>query len=444
LTKRKLRYESIPLGKLGIAQVSSGVKPDVLESKGSLLLGDAPGRPRIARVEYGEKLKMQLSPTSLVNSETELVLAFKRDERPPSALDWTVALAGTKRQAPNEAQTSRGTSADYDAERIGDYTFDKALAELEQQMRDSKGGLDLVDSVRGKPLDPEQLDERKSKFAAQGRVFSAMAALMRRDPDNVKKAVSRIRDGSPARRALLDALSSAGSAQAQNALASLMNDVKLKPGLRGAAAFSLTRTDNATAATVTALEAHVGEGDVLRVHALFGLGTIARHLRDADESARAEAIVSTLVRTLGQATTAAYKVEVLRGIANSGNASAFSAVKPLLEDKTPKVHAAAIEAVRLMVHPEVDAILAQAVTQPNHTVQGSAIDAISVREPSPVLLSALETASGSTFTTAVRVKAVQIMGHWLAKRPELRKTLEQLAQADAEAVRNAAKSALGS
>jgi len=443
LSKRKLRYENIPLGKLGIAQLSGGVKPEVLESKGSLLLGDAPGRPRIARVEYGEKLKLQVSPTSLVHSETELVLAFKPNEQRASTLDWTTALAGAKRQAPNEAKTSRGTTADYDAQRIGDYTFDKAVSELEQQMRDTKGGQDLIEAVRGKPLDPTEQDERKSKFAAQGRVFSALAALMRADPQNIKKAVSRVRGGSSAQRALLDALSSAGSPQAQGALVSLMNDAKSKPGLQSAAAFSLTRTDNATAATVTALQGHIGANDALRVHALFGLGTIARHLREAGEIARADAIVSTLVQALGQAASPTHKVEVLRGIANSGNAIAFSAVKPLLGDRTPKVHAAAIEAMRLMAHPEVDAILAQAATQPNQTVQGAALDAISVREPSPALQSALETASGATFTTSVRVKAVRIMGHWLPKRPELRKTLEQVAQTDAEAVKKAAQTALG-
>ena len=81
--------------------------------------------------------------------------------------------------------------------------------------------------------------------------------------------------------------------------------------------------------------------------------------------------------------------------------------------------------------------------QPNQTVQGAALDAISVREPSPALQSALETASGATFTTSVRVKAVRIMGHWLAKRPELRKTLEQVAQTDTEAVKKAAQAALG-
>lgn len=443
LKKRKLRYESIPLGKLGMPEHTGEVSPEVVESKGSLLLGDAPGDPRVERAEYSEKLRIPLSPTSLVSSETELVLAFVRKETPTVVIDWATALASTQRQAPSDARASRGTTVDYDPQRIGSYTFEKAVLELEQQVPDGNDGHNHKRSLPGDSLDTEDLEQRKSKFAAQGRVFSALAALIRRDAQNVEKVVARIRGGSSAQRALLDALSSAGSPEAQDALISLMSDAKGSRGLRSAAAFSLTRTGSATSGAVTALQRHLGESDALRVPALLGLGTIARRLREAGEGARAEAIASRLVEELRDATVPARKVEVLRAIANSGSASALPAVKPLLGDKIAKVHAAALEAMRLMAHPEVDPILAHALTDPDQTVQTAAVEAIAVREVSPLLRSAVERASGATFSTAIRVKAVRIMGRWLVKHPELRETLEQLARADAPAVREAAQKALG-
>jgi Lipoprotein amino terminal region len=441
---RKTSYASLSLGKIALANFDATVTPRVIESKGSVVLGDPPVGPRLTAVQYRERVSMQLTPTSLAESETQLGLTLTGSEQLAVPLDWATALEGTKKYRPDEVVTRPTPSATYDINRIGDYTFKKALTELEAQARDPHGS-ELLSSVDDQPFDAAHLKERETKLQAEGRSFSALAALIRTDPRNVPLTVARIRAHSPASHALSDALSSAGTPEAQQALVALSNDAKLELRVRRTAAFSLTRTDPATPDTVRSLEAHVGSVDPLRVYALFGLGTIARRLRDRGLTERSEAIVSGLEQDLKQAATPPERVEVLRAIANSGAASAFNEIKPYLQATEVPVQAAAVDALRLMARPEVDGIIAAMLAHSDTTLQGAALNALSVREPSVVLVAALTEVAKSATNPALRIRAVRVMGRWLPQRPELRSNLEALAQSDSlDQIRDEARKALGS
>src|SRR5690606_36461715 len=135
------------------------------------------------------------------------------------------------------------------AERIGNYTIVSALREIEDQARDPKRN-ELFESIAGEVVDPETLRARETKMQAHGRVFTALSALLRREPKHLRVVVARVRAGSKATRALLDAVASAGTGEAQQALVSVMDDSKLGKGVRRAAAYSLIRSERATAATV--------------------------------------------------------------------------------------------------------------------------------------------------------------------------------------------------
>ena len=441
---RKVSYASLSLGKIALANFDATVTPQIVESKGSVVLGEAPAGPRLTSVEYRERVNMPLTPTSLVESETELGLTLARSERPAVALDWASALEGTRKLLPDQVVATPTPPASYDATRIGDYTFKKALAELEAQARDPHRN-ELLASVDDQPFDPEHLKDRETKLQAEGRAFSALAALIRKDKQDISLVVARIHARSPAAHALTDALSSAGTAEAQQALVTLTTDPKVESNMRRTAAFSLIRTDPATPETVRALETHLAAGDPLRLHALFGLGTMARRLRDRGVTERSEAIVLVLVQALSQATTAPERVDVLRAIANSGAASAFEDVKPYLIAKEVPVQAAAVDAIRLMDRPEVDGVIASVFAQSNSTLQAAALNAISVRAPSSALEAARVQAAKSGATPGLRMRAVQVMGRWLPKRPELRPSLHALAESDRlDQIRDAAKKALGS
>ena len=98
-----------------------------------------------------------------------------------------------------------------------------------------------------------------------------------------------------------------------------------------------------------------------------------------------------------------------------------------------------------MKHPAVDNVVAEQLLTGNTDAQIAALDAISVREPSAALGAALQHAALSAADPRARMKAVEIMGQWLPKRPELRESLAAVAEKDTRSqVRQAAKHALGS
>lgn len=444
LSKHKVRYASLSLGKLGLGQFGAKVVPEVLESKGTIKLGKGSDGPQLTAIDYREKLKVQLTGASLVDSETSLRSTYEGLSPVASPSDFATILANTRRLAPDEVPTTRTPSTNYDAQRIGDYTFETALRDLELQAKDPRRN-QLLETVRDEPFAPADLKEREAKLQQQGRAFSALAALLRTDKKNVPLAVARVRSRSPALRGLLDALASAGTPEAQSALVSLLDDGKLDMSLRRAAASGLARTEHATPETVRALQAHVAPADPLHVFALYGLGTIARRLRDAGDTERAGAVVRGLVADLARVSTPADQVDVLRALANSGGAEALEAVRPYLTAGAVKVRIAAVDALRLMQLPEVDGIIIDRLGQAEPEMRNAALDAVSVRTPSAALVAALQQAAQSDTKPALRLKAVRIMAQWLPQRPELRSSLERLASSDeSEQIRKAARTGLGS
>jgi hypothetical protein len=444
LEKRKLSYEPVSLGKSNIGNFSANLTPRVVSSRGRLTLvpDKAPAAQRLERLSYEESLQTELAQSSQVTADTTLKLTFAREITPAPSVDWVALRATTAPVLPGQAP--RADDSTYDAARIGKYTFESALAELEQQAKDPKRN-ELFDKVRGEPEQPASLPEREERLRAQSKVFTAMAALLRSQPKTIPLALASVRRKSPAARPLLDALSSAGTPEAQLALASLIDDTALDPSVRRTAAFALTRTPKATPETVVTLSKHV-DAPALRIHVLYGLGTICRRSRESGETQLADAILQTLLGALSRAKKPAHQVDALRGIANSGHPAAFDAVQPFFSSPSQKVRVAAVDSIRLMKGAEVDAILASSLASSEDDVQSAAVDAAAVREPSDTMITALQSASRAEDRTkpAIRLKLAQVMGQWLKQRPELRPTLEHLSTRDSsERVRQVAKLALG-
>jgi len=447
ISKRKLKYEARALGQTSLGNFAS-ILPKVATSTGTWRLepepttGGEPPHLRLARLETNERIVSQLTPGAAIAAETSAKLAIERESRPEPPFDWERALASTRVFGPNERVGEKPATSTYDSLRIGKYTFASALSELENQGRDPKTN-ELYDKVRGEADKPEELGDRESRLKSQAQVFTAMEAILRTHPEHIPVAVARIRAHSTAARPLIDALSSAGTVPAQRALVDLMNDDKAPKGVRRTAAFALTRTQNPSSETIDAL-AHVIDNELLRVYALYGLGTLDRHLAEAGEIDRARAITEVLITALKKSNTPSRQVDALRGIANSGASSAFSAVQPFLESETTKVRVAAVDALRLMHLPEVDKILADALQKGPDEVRLAAIEAANVREPSAVLAKALQSLADTTDRPALKLKIVRVMGNWLKDRPEFKSPLQKFAQSDAsEQVRLAAQNALG-
>ncbi len=441
LTKRKTKYESLALGTLSLTRAVATVTPKVEESQGQIVLTrNDNGQTRLQRVEMSERIEVQVTNTTPMKSATTLSLAFVQQK--PEPFDWESALAHRSRYAAKERPPTDTEGPNYDANRIGDYTFERALRELEELARNPhQKALPTTDAEA--PVPPDAAAEQESRLQRDSQAFTAAAALIRSEPKHIPVAVAKVRSGTPAQRALLDALGAAGTADAQQALIGLMDDVRLSKELRRAAAFSLIRTPTATPAAIEALQAHVGD-DQLHVHAIYGLGTIARRLRERGDDAGATRLVKILVDNLAAAKSRQLRIHALRAIANAGHPSAFEAVRPWLDDSNEIVQAAAVDAVRLMDHPAVDGVLVDHVEKGSNPVVLSALDAISVRKPTPRLEGALIAAATGAEKASARIKAVRVLGSWLPTHPSLRATLEKVSRDDPmETVRKAAKQVLG-
>lgn len=435
--KRKVSYQTFMMGKVTVGQFNANLMPQVVDSKGQVDLRQDSGSARLERLTTQETIRVQLTATEPMTSRTSLTLEH-RATRPAGSFDWEGALAVSQRIAAGENYVPKRVQPNYDAERIGDFTFDTALKELEAQGADPKSR----DITAGEAEPAAALQRKEASLREQSEVFRAIVALLRVEPKSVERAKAKVLAGSAARGALLDALSSASTPESQAVLVGLMDDAKLDRKLRGAAAFALIRTPHATEDTIAALKAHLGR-DFLHVHAVYGLGTIARLARERGDDRQANAILRTILEVLDRAQTPSEKIHALRGIANSGHPSALPAVKVYLQDDAPLVRAAAVDAMRLMKHPDVDGILAGQMRRGDEHVELAALDAVAVRESSPLLASALAYIAEHSTSTKSRLNAVQLMGQWLPRHPLLREALKRIAQRDErDAVRNAARRAL--
>lgn len=439
--KKKLRY----LGVLGVSEPvgTSGIPllPEVT-SKGSVRLAPT-GRPLAVELRDEMLVRGAQAP---IRSEVTLSLTSQDAHPAPSpAPDWKAKLASAERLPADRAVGAAAPVENLDAARIGSLTFEEILSGLEKSAKDKsarKAQRELSEDTSGSVTDEEQA-ERQTELNEDSRSFFALSALCRSEPRTIDRVVKAIHAKSPAARVLLDALSSAGSDAAQNALVALAESKSLEVGLRDHAAVALSRTAKPSVASIRAFKALL-RVDPFDRRALYGLGTFARRLRDDGKTKEANSLGDFLVARLEQAKNDTDLVTVLRSIANSGHSPALRSVVPYLTDDRDKVRSAAVRALQSMRDPQVDGILASRLRdESSRSVRLSTLEAVRVREPSTVLTDAVASVSTDAADTHVRFRAVELMIRWLPQRPALRATLELVAKNDSEPkVRNRAQAAL--
>jgi hypothetical protein len=387
-----------------------------------------------------DEIEISVTAVSRVHSTTTLALALV--ERGPGGAGaagseaWSQLLSSTRAVPIGGTPSPEGVGSARRAPAVvTNVSFAKALADVERQNRARPGS--SSSPMKGPATD---LDTARTQLDS----FRSLVAVLRGHPENVARAAPAIEGGSPAGKALLDALGSAGEADAQALLVKEISNRHLPAPLRREAAFALTRTARPTAASVSALGAGLGD-PLLHRYAVYGLGTFARVLRRSGDAALAGQAVGTLMAELAHAKPGLERVDLLRGIANSGDARALPSVKPLLDDQDDSTRAAAVDAIRLMPNPEVDALLAKHLSpDEGDGVRNEALEAAKLRAPSDALAMAVAVVATDAHDTRSRMKAVRIMEQWLPARPELRTVLEHLARNNKnDEVSQAAKAVLG-
>jgi hypothetical protein len=241
----------------------------------------------------------------------------------------------------------------------------------------------------------------------------------------------------------VDALGSSGSIAAHRALVAMLKRGKQEPVLLKVAAIALSRTQRPSAASIEGLSALL-DAPGLATQATYGLGTTIRRLREGHQEERAAPLVKLLVERLNTTTDPVQQVTLLRAIANSGHPAAFPSVAPLLSVSNPEIRAAALEALQLMAHPEVDAILARAATEdPAQNVRAAATRAARLRRPLPALREPITRTARSDANPHVRLSALHTLTTWLSIDPTLEPVIRDIATHEREQpIRVAATNAL--
>jgi hypothetical protein len=433
IAKRKLRYSALTFGGTGISVLGGGLPaPEVKASEGKLLGRDG----TLHQLSFLDELALPFEGAK-VTSTTSASFELVREDR-SSSFDWRVLEQQTRPLSPHESFVGppRPTAA-FDAQRIGTFTFETALIALENVSRESPHA---PPQDGAKPLDEA---EQVHWMRDSERAFTAMAAILRTQPVHLARTKRAMKSNSPAAPWLADALAAAGTDEAQAVLVGLVRDRQLKSPLRVSAVRSLIRTERASEATLDWL-IQASADPLLGEIATYGLGSVARRLREAGLEARSARATRELIDRLARASGTSAKISVLRGLANAGDVAAFEPVQSALRDPDPRLRAAAVEALRLMKDPRIDAIIATHLKDTDARVRVAALAAAKVRTPSDLLANRVKELMLSDAETKVRGRAIRLATTWLRHRPELRSVLELVAERDVNAkLRETAKEALG-
>lgn len=415
-SRKKLKYAPHDVVGKAPFNFAMTMAAEVLASSGEIVLDGA----ALKSLSYDETLKSKVGAENTIVSKTAFSMSLEKIAD-ATAVDWTGLEAGSTKvaaDAPYVEKNRRGNENALDPARIGDHTFEEILSYLEK-------AVDERTSKQKKPTEetPEVIERMTQERAG---MLLALAAIFRRQPDTIDRAVALIASNHKAAPTLVDVLGAAGSDPAQAALRKLLQTDDLSIDLKRLSAHALTRTKRPNEQTTDLLIEQM-ENEDFGLTALYGLGTAARRLREDGETARSEAISKVLVERLKNAKSDMARVHALRAIANSAYAGALDDVTPFLSSENKLLRGAAVQSLRLMKHPKVDGLIAAQLKK--ETVRKVMVDTLSAakaREPSPVIADALVQVAKTAKDSQSRMKAVQLMASWLKALPTLKTPLLEI------------------
>ena len=425
-SKRKQRYRAL-LGTGSETARAANIVPEIVRSSGTFVLDDS-GRPLRAELIDELVVKHEQLP---VQSRLAIVLESVPFKAAAVEPDLATLRRGGRRYAASDAIVEASSEAALDDARIGNLDFVTIVRQLEDLGRAQKP-IEVGPDRAPPPATPEQEAQQQSLVRQQAQLFGALSATFRKSPHTIEQAVAKIRDGSPASDALVDALGSASTPAAHSALSRLLGFAARDAEERGRIILTLARAQKPTVEATSALQSVLAK-EPFQAGALYGIGSHARLLRNAGHLEEARALGELLVQRLTRARYALELGTVLRAIANSGYDAALPRVLPLLEDEREDIRSAATWAMQSMLDPGVDRLIAKRLTaDESNQVRLAAMDAARLRQPSDSLAGALSGVATGATDAHVRYQAVELMTRWLPERPDLRPALEKVARGDAE------------
>lgn len=410
LAKKKVRYlEADGVAGEGPGAVDVDVVADErhleIDGRGALVALAASSRFRVgASGPGGERLDVEVA-VRLANARDgaapELAASL---ERAGSGVESSPVR--THRTSPEEARTQR------DRGLIEGRTAEALLAEAE-----------------GGSADPALIDRLAALFRLHADAIPGGAALARRPTGP---------------RVVVDALGTAGTPAAVDALGELLRDPAAPERARLEAAAALARVPRPEAGALRLPLALLDEPSApLRHAAQLAAGALARAGRQAHPD-EATAVERDLAARYAAARDPEERVSLLGALGNAAGPVATEAMARALGDDSAVVRAAAARGLRLATGPEVDGLLAGAMASDGDPgVRLAAIFAAGFRSVDP-FVDALCAAAVGDSAEQVRRGAVGLLSRHLDASPRVRLALAQVAERDPkDGVRRLARDALG-
>jgi hypothetical protein len=403
--KQKLRYvevATLPASRGRLSQFP--ITSEIVDASATLLVDK---HHRLERLTTHERVRTTAEATSI---EWESKLALSRVAQhvvsPPAS--WKEQVASRRRYAPDHAFADTAGRQQRDAELAGDRELADVLAEIDAAKTTDDG--------------------------AKTNTFTAVRAILRVRPAAIAEARALIDSDSRHAALLIDALGAAGTADAQDALRSLLVRSRLSDRHGKRLAIALSRSPDPQPQSMQAL-VRLLDDPALGAQATYGIGTMARRFAAADKTDEANTAIAILRDRAQTAPSALKLIIALRGIANSGATVLYPVAERYFDHEDDGVRAAAVEALQLMAGARVDLAIADRIAHASDSsVRLAAARAARLRDPTRKLQQAVETRVRVEPDHHVRLGLVRVLAAWAPRHPQLHPTLAWVAEHDAQDV----------
>ncbi len=294
---------------------------------------------------------------------------------------------------------------------------------------------DMLGDLRALPKDEQARDDARTL------AMERLRALFVLEPAEALKVPGVLHEGLEplAASPMLGALSAASTTESIQALSRILEDGDVSVPVRTDAVAALGMAEAPTPEGVEALRARARDTQPeLRDTATLALGNAAMRM-GAQDARGSETLVQELGARFRSSNSVEEKALLMRALGNTRDARALGYIEEGLREAAPQVRQAAVEALRLLVDPAVDPLLAQRLLgDPSPEVRKAVVFAASFRPLGP-LLPALEQALRGDPSDGLRAELVQFLGSRVTTTLEVRPLLAWASQNDSNAsIRQAA------
>jgi len=398
LTRKKLAYVEVLQSGSTVASLQQ-LEPQILSSKTEMHLKHG----LVERLTQNEGVSTELQKGVILRVDTDFSLeglsVLSAEDKAAVRLKSGTFGSGFQSLESSKpiALAKKIDQSRFDEVRMKDWTFDEAL----QAVMEDRG-------KRANKSDRSDVQKKRSYSA-----YAALTAYLRSEPETLQAAEVKMWSDKEAAAALLGPLRGASTPVAQTLLLRFAEDQKMDRRLRSMAIIEVAQVDEPIPEMAAGLTRLI-ETPGLKRQALLNLGTLGRTFRDAGRVNEFEQVSATIGAQLQEAKDTHSSSDALSAASNLGDERLLEQVRPYLDSETTVLRGDAVLALRHMKTPEVDPLIAAAMSKEKTKLSLFAvITAMEIRPPLPVHLMALQTLlARPDLERQVRARAQHLLDSW--------------------------------